>query len=230
MYSCIVVEPEIEANLGFLARTMANFDIEELILVDPQFTIGEEARNTAVKAQELLDDARIVDTMEEAVQQVDFAVGTTAHDAESSNVLRNAVEPAEMAERANEVDGDIGIVLGRESKGLSNDELDRCDLVVTIPTDDEYEVMNITHAAAILFYECFTNRSEGEKPEASSRGEKEALENIFKDILTNLDYADAEKERILRCIRNFVGRSFLQKQEAHTLIGFFKNVAHELGD
>lgn len=230
MYSCIVVEPEIEANLGFLARTMANFDIEELILVNPQFSIGEEARNTAVKAQDILDDARIVDTMEEAVQEVDFAVGTTAHESESSNVLRNAVTPEEMAVRSSEVEGTIGIVLGRESKGLSNEELQLCDLVVTIPTDEDYAVMNITHAASVLFYECFKNRTSGEKPEASSRGEREALENIFKDMLSTLDHTDAEKDRILRCITNFLGRSFLHKKEAHTLIGFFKQVRDSTGD
>ncbi|MDY6770531.1 MAG: RNA methyltransferase [Candidatus Nanohaloarchaea archaeon] len=228
MFTCIVVEPEIEGNLGFLARTMANFEVEQLILVDPDAPVGEEARNRAVKAQDILDDARIEDTLDDALDHVDVAVGTTARDAESSNVLRNAVSPEEMAERANKVDGDIGIVLGRESKGLSNEELDLCDFAVTIPTSDDYPVMNITHAAAVMFYECFKHRNNDTQGEASSRGEKETLNNIFKNMLTTLDYSDAERERILRCMKNFVGRSFLHKQEAHTLIGFFKNVENKL--
>ncbi len=221
---CIVVEPEIEGNLGFLARTMANFNFKKLILVNPKIKIGEEARNRAVHAQDILDNVKIVGKLEEALELVDFGIGTTGLEADSSsNVLRNTMDVREMAKRAGEVEGDIGIVLGRESKGLSNEELSMCDMVVKVPTSDDYPVMNITHAAGIVFYEIFREKSV-EATKASSRGEKKYVKHIFKSIADNLDYSEDETDRIMQCLNNFIGRSFLDKKEANTLIGFFKEV------
>lgn len=230
MYSCTVVEPEIEQNLGFLARTMANFGIDELRLVNPQFTIGEDARTTAVHAQDILDDARIYESMEAAVADTDVAVGTTGLDSSTSNVLRNPITPEQMAERASGVDGDISIVLGRESKGLSNDELAQCDFVVTIPTHEEYPVMNITHAGAVIFYELFKQDRPADTETVGTRAQKETLEKVFKDILGHLDYSTEDRERTMQCITNFVGRSFIHTHEANTLIGFFKELESRLGD
>ncbi len=230
MYSCIVVEPEIEGNLGFLARTMANFDIEKLILVNPQFRIGEEARNRAVHAQDILDDALILESLEDAVERVDFAVATSGVDSSSSNILRNTMTPEKAAERAGNVEGDIAVVLGRESKGLSNDEIRQCDFVVKIPTSDDYPVMNVTHAAAVIFYELFKHRDKAEKKPASSRAEKKQLEQIFKNMLETMDYAEEDRERAMQCLTNFVGRSFLEQREAHTLIGLLQKIESQLGD
>lgn len=229
-YSCIVVEPEIEGNLGFLARTMANFEIEEMVLVNPQFQIGEEARNRAVHAQDMIENARIVDSMEKALDMVDFAVGTTGIDASSSNVIRKSMTPEEMAERASEVEGGVGVVLGRESKGLSNDELERCDMVVRIPTSEDYPVMNITHAAAVVFYELFKNREEDGEKEASERKQRQTLEKVFKDTIEHLGLSPKEIERTSKVLNNFVGRSFIDKHEANTLIGTFKQINNILGD
>ncbi|MCJ7429089.1 MAG: RNA methyltransferase [Candidatus Nanohaloarchaeota archaeon QJJ-5] len=230
MYSCTVVEPEIEQNLGFLARTMANFGIEELRLVNPQFSIGEDARTTAVHAQAILDDARIYETMEDAINDIDVAIGTTGVESSSSNVLRNPITPATMADRAADVEGDISVVLGRESKGLSNEELSQCDLVVTIPTTDEYPVMNITHAGAVVFYELYKNQTATAGESVSTRAQKETLEKVFKDIMGHLDYSAEDRERTMQCITNFVGRSFMHTHEANTLIGFFKELETEIGD
>lgn len=230
MYSCTVVEPEIEQNLGFLARTMANFNIEELRLVNPQFTIGEEARTTAVHAQDLLDNTRIYENLEAAIQDTDIAVGTTGVDSSSSNVLRNPITPEAMAERAVDVDGDISILLGRESKGLSNDELEQCDFVVRIPTSDDYPVMNITHAGAVLFYELCKQNQLTDTETVGTRAQKETLEKVFKDMMGHLEYSTEDRERTMQCITNFVGRSFMHNHEANTLIGFFKELETRLGD
>lgn len=229
MDKCILVEPEIEGNIGFLARTMANFSIDELILVNPDFQIGEEARNRAMHAQDILDDVKIYDTFDEALDEVDTAVGTTGIDS-SRNALRNSITPEQMATQRSEAEGDVGIVLGRESKGLSNDELERCDLVVTIPTSEDYPVMNITHAAAVVFYELFKHTEAEETERLSGREQKETLENIFKAMMNRLHYSEDYRERTQTCLENLIGRSFLYEREANTLIGFFKQVNEELGD
>lgn len=228
MYKCIVMEPEIEGNLGFLARVMANFRFEQLILVNPQVRISKKAKDRAVHAQRILENVKIKDTLEEALEEVDFAVGTTGLESDSSsNVIRNCMSAEDMGERAGKVEGDVGVVLGRESKGLSNNELEKCDMVAKVPTSDDYPVMNITHAAGTVFYEIFKNSGKKEG-KASSRDEKEYLKHIFKNMLDKLNYSEEENTRYMRCLNNFIGRSFLEKKEANTLIGLFKRIENQL--
>ena len=230
MYKCIVVEPEIEGNLGFLARVMANFDFEQLILVNPQVRIEKEARDRAVHAQHILENVKITDTMEEALKKVDFSVATTGQSADSSsNVVRNCSDVRKVAERAGDVEGDVGVVLGRESKGLSNQELEKCDMVVKVPTSEDYPVMNITHAAGAVFYEFFRSRKKPTK-KASSLKEREFIQHTFKNILDKIGYPEEETDRAMRCLKSFIGRSFLEKKEANTLIGVLKKIENRIGD
>lgn len=230
MVSCLVVEPEIEGNLGFLARTLANFGVDELVLVNPQTDVGREARDRAVHAQDMLDDMVIYDSMDEAVERFDTLVGTTARGSGRSNVLRNPVTPRQMAEQLAAVEDETAIVLGRESTGLTNEELDRCDIVVSIPTVEEYRSMNITHAAAVLFYEAHIQETGSERAEGTGREQKQALTAVFKSIMTTLDYSGDYQERTERCFRNLIGRSFIRQEETNTLMGFFKRIESRIGD
>lgn len=230
MVTCIVVGPEIEGNLGFLARTLANFDVEQLVLVDPQVSVGQEARDRAVHAQDMLEDVEIYDSFEEVAGQFDTLVGTTARDASRSNVLRNPVTPRQMAEQLDAVDDETAVVLGRESTGLTNDELDICDLVVSIPTAEDYRSMNITHAAAVLFYEIHVTATDSARAEGTPREQKQALTEIFKNIMTQLDYSGDYQERTERCFRNLIGRAYIRQEETNTLMGFFRQVESRLGD
>ncbi|MCJ7450614.1 MAG: RNA methyltransferase [Candidatus Nanohaloarchaeota archaeon QJJ-9] len=231
MYKCVVVEPEIEGNLGFLARTMENFGIEELILVNPDFQISEKARQKAMHAQDMIDKAKIVESLEKALEEVNYAVGTTGHNATKTNILRNSVAPEEVAKKASEVEGNVGIVLGRESKGLTNKELEKCDLVSTIPTSEDYQVMNITHAAAVYFYELFKHSGTKEKKgKASGREEKQVLENIFKDMMNSVDYSEEEQEKMTHSFNNMLGRAMVYKNEVNALIGSFKKIKSKLGE
>lgn len=228
MRKCIVVEPEIEGNLGFLARTMANFDFEQLILVNPKTKIGKKAKNRAVHAQKVLENVLIKDSFEKALNCVDFSIGTTGLESvDSSNFVRSTTDVREIAERASEVSGDIGVVLGRESKGLTNEELSMCDMAVKVPTSDNYPVMNITHAACVVFYELFRAEKKGDR-EASSRKEKEYLKHIFKSIVNKMEYSESDADREVQCLQNFIGRSFVDKSEINTLIGVFKKIEKSL--
>jgi TrmH family RNA methyltransferase len=93
------------------------------------------------------------------INRIDFAVGTTGTAGGSYNVPRIAVTPENLAQSLN-VEGDVALVFGREGDGLTNHELELCDVVVSIPTHDSYPILNITHAAAIIFYELFKTEKE----------------------------------------------------------------------
>ena len=140
MKSIILVEPEIPENTGFIARLCANFDYE-LKIVNPDFNL-EEARKTASKAQEKLREARIYDELEEAIKEVEYVVATKPGRGQKA---------MEFKAREN-----TSIMIGRESRGLSNKEIDLCDAVVHIEAS-EYSSLNQSHAAGILMHEFSTN-------------------------------------------------------------------------
>lgn len=133
MRAIVVVEPEIPENTGFIARTAANFGFN-LRIVDPGFNISD-ARGTAKNAQEKLRSAEIFETVEEAVEDLDYVVGTKPGRGNSLYEF----EPKE----------NTSVMIGRESSGLSNDELDLCDAVVHIPTSS-HSSLNQSHATAVI--------------------------------------------------------------------------------
>lgn len=227
MERAILLQPEYEGNVGFVARLVANFDVDELAIVDPQCEIGEEARKRAGHAQEVLASARTPDSLDPVIDDLDYLAGTTGIGAGEDNVLRHGVPPRAFAAERNP-GADLGLLFGREGKGLSNMELDRCDAVITIPASDDYPVMNLSHAAAVVFHELFA--AEGEEREPSSRREREALENLFKGVAGRLDWQDERRRTALRAFRNVLGRSRVTGRELQLLLGLFGDIKKRLGD
>lgn len=217
----VLVEPEGPANIGMVARVMKNFGFTELVLVNPNIT--EESYAYAVHARDVLERAEIVETFEEALGLVDLAIGTTAKSGRRYIPERAPLTPWELREALKGYPGRVGIFFGRESIGLKNEELERMDLTLTIPTSEAYPTMNLSQAAAVILYELSKTKREAVHPslEPATREEKEVLVNMWKRLLDVLDYPKDEerKEVFVKVFRRFVGRAFLYGREVHTLIG-----------
>lgn len=154
MESVILVEPEVPENTGFIARLADNYSTE-LRIVNPQFQL-DKARKTATNAQEKLRNARIYDEAEEAVKDLEQVVGTKPGKGLSSR---------EFQPREN-----TSLMIGRESSGLTNQELDLCDATVHIETPG-YRSLNQSHATAILLHQLTTEQ----ESESLSNQQKKAL-------------------------------------------------------
>lgn len=139
----VLVEPQIPENTGFIARLCSNYDYD-LRLVNPEFNLSE-CRDTAVNAQNVIEEAEIFQGFEQSVSDLDFVVGTKPD---------RGVAVEDFQPRDN-----TSIVLGREDSGLSNDELDMCDAVVHLNVPG-YSSLNLSHAAGILMHS-FTRRKDG---------------------------------------------------------------------
>lgn len=228
-YRAIIVEPEYAGNVGFIARLIDNFSIDEFFLVNPQCSLDKEAEDRAVHAQETLSAARIVEELEYAVDGLDYLVGTTGVDATDENLLRTTVTPEQMTADIPE-DAHVGIILGREGKGLSNEELDICDFTVRIPTSENYPVMNLSHAAAVMFYECFqaADSRTVEDGTSSSRQKRDVLENLFKDATESVNWEQHRQEKAVRAFQNVLGRSYVTGRELSLLLGWFREVTEQL--
>jgi len=227
----VLVGPEHEGNIGSIARVMKNFNLKALWLVKPKVALGLEASVYAVNAQEILSSAKIVASLKEALFDVDWVVGTTAKVGWSTrNILRTPIDAKLLSKQIFKKQGRVALVFGRESKGLSNWELNLCDLVVTIPTSPAYRTLNVAAAATIVFYELFAATLESESPR-KMEAEGSALhrvEDYFEEICKSLELAPHKQEITVRALRNVLQRSYVSRREASLLIGAMRRTSQRL--
>lgn len=221
----VLVEPEHEGNIGSIARLMKNFGLSELWLVNPKVRIGEEAMAFASHAQDIIRSAITVDSLDEALRGVNCVVGTTSILAMcSSNIVRTAITPEEFGCTSQAVEGRVALLLGRESTGFSNEELAKCDIVVTIPSSPAYRTLNVASASAIIFYELWKVRLTFRRGyvEMADVGYKERLMMLFGEMSRTVNLP-VHKERLVgEAFKNVVSRAFISKREATLLIGAFR--------
>jgi TrmH family RNA methyltransferase len=172
----------------------------------------------------------VVEDLSYAVDEADYLVGTTGVDATDENLVRSTVTPQQMTQDIPD-EATVGLLFGREGIGLTNDELARCDTVVRIPTAEDYPVMNLSHAVAVVFYECFTGRTGSRAANTgtpSSREERDVLENLFKDATERLDWRQHRQEKALRAFHNVIGRAYITGHELSLLHGAFREIRDRL--
>ena len=228
--SVVLIEPKGEVNIGAIARVMKNFDINDLILVKPSVSISTEARRYAMHARDVLDNVKIVESLELTISNFDFLVGTTAITGGDHNLLRMPITPEQLIENITEVSGNIAFLFGREADGLTNEELEYCDVVVNIPANPEYPSLNISHAAAIIFYFLFKATKDHEPTtfRASSKKEKDIIIDYWSSILELIDYYEKKRYIPLRILKAILGRAFISGREAHTLAGVLRKIERTL--
>ncbi|MFC1752908.1 RNA methyltransferase [Thermoproteota archaeon] len=225
MISIVLVEPENPGNIGAIARSMKNFDFSELVMIDPKCSIGEDAHNRAKHAQEVLDGARVADWS--VLEEFDYVVGTTSKIGRDYNIPRNPVTPEELFDQV-DVSKKIAVLIGRESDGLHNSEIEKCDFIVAIPTSKEYPALNISHAVTIIlyeFYKKFGSNKIDAHIEAISKTEKDQLMKMVGQVLDGMEFAtDQDRETQEKVWKRLVGKSFMSKREAFALMGFLRKL------
>lgn len=140
-------------NIGATARAMKTMGLTQLVLVNPRAFPDEEATRLAAGATDVLDNARCVSTLEDALQDCVQVVGASAR--LRSMPLPHFDEPDDMARQVivNAHQAPVALVFGRERSGLTNDEIRCCTHQVSIPTNPDYGILNLSQAVQILAYE-----------------------------------------------------------------------------
>jgi tRNA/rRNA methyltransferase len=229
MITIILQEPEHPGNLGAIARSMKNFEFEKLVIVNPKFEIDcPETRNRAKHANDIIDKAEIVNNLDIILDKLDYKIATTSKLGTDYNLLRTPLTPKELAVKISEIDDkkvNIGIIFGRESSGLTNEEIKKMDFVINIPTG-KYSALNLSHAVSTILYEIFQQKNENKKNETYkpiSNKEMDVISNIVDDIISKQNYLNDNKRNTQKIIwKHIIKKSMLTKREAFALIGFFR--------
>ncbi len=156
----ILVGTSVEGNAGAICRAMLNYGFDQLAFVQPQCDIySDETRNRAKHAQRVLNEASVYDTLDEAIRDCSLVFGTSGkRETGDKTVKRHFLYPWEFEQRISSFDGTIGLVFGEEGKGLSSEDLAKCDDLVTLPTWEGYPIANLSHAVSTILYELHRGR------------------------------------------------------------------------
>lgn len=148
----VLVEPAGALNVGSIARVMKNMGLHQLVLVNPKCDLqSDDARKMAMRAIDVLEAAKIVESIPEALVGCHRAVATAVR----SRLEAPLEHPRQALPWLLEPGLDTAILFGSEDRGLSNDELKYAQRFVYIPTSDQYQSLNLAQAVAICCYELF---------------------------------------------------------------------------
>ena len=152
----ILVEPKYDGNIGAVARSMKNFGLSDLRIVGRKGEWSEEARNRAKHAQEILDNCILFESLADATGDCSAVIGTSGKREVGDKIsFRHFMLPDELPRKLEGVSGRVAFIFGPEDIGLTNEQLHKCDLMVTIPTWEGYPILNLSHAVSILCYSWF---------------------------------------------------------------------------
>lgn len=216
----ILVEPKFDGNIGAVARSMKNFSLTHLIVVTKN-PIGDEARQRAMHGLDILQKAKVVQSLDEALKSVDLAVGTSGIVGGEKNFYRTPLTPEEFANKICKYTGRVGLLFGREDFGLFTEELEKCDMLVTIPCNKKYHILNLSHAATIVFYELWKIGLKTSKRKMPTNKEKEVMHEFFSRLLDEIQFPQHKKAHTKVMFRRLMGRALPSKWEFYNMVGVF---------
>ncbi len=225
-FDVVLVRPKHSGNIGSAARIMKNVGFTSLVLVEPADPLGEEALRMASGADDLLNSARVYDSLREATSGCALCVGATSRRRRKIPCF----SPREVVERVLSVadENRVALIFGPEDKGLTNDELTLCHEVVSIPTTEHFSSLNLAQAVGIVCYEVFMGLAETEPRPArrlASSGKVEAMYDQVRELLLKVGFLDPHNpQRAMLTIRQLLSRTELEEKDVKLLRGIFRQI------
>lgn len=230
----VMVKTRFPENIGMVARACVNMGVTELILVAPERWSFEKARPLATaKGEALLQRIRITNTIAEAVADCCDVWGTTARTGGWRRAIATpdtaAIEIAENLTQNNKV----ALLLGPEDHGLSNEAIEYCTRLLTIPTNPEASSLNVAQATLLVLYECA--KAVRKKPATLAGGTPESrrinqtesnlLFTTLRETLLAIDYLKhTNSDYFLMPLRRFLGKTNLRRHEFDMIMGICRQV------
>ena len=223
----ILVRPQMGENIGSVARAIKNFNIKYLRIVNPRCNWpSQKALATSVGAKDILKSAKIYNSIEKAIGDLDIIFASTSRIRKVNKKIISILDFKKKVEKKRK----IGILFGPEASGLSNDEISYANYLVKIPTNKKFSSLNLSHSAIIFCFELFqyfSNKKAIYKSSyKSSVAKKSEVNNFLSFIINKLDkkgflQPDHKRKSMIRNINNIFHRLNLSEQEIRILLGIF---------
>lgn len=225
-FHIILDSPKVPENIGFICRCMKTTGMAQLHLINPINKWMKKSWMTAFQSQEFLENAIEHESLESALEHVDFAIGTSAKHRATRHESVSIDDLSTKMGKLLEDNLKVGVVMGSEESGLSNKQLSLCDWVSYIPIQTTYPSLNLSHATMMYCYECSKlnreevakNQEQEESEESSMLALKEKSEEIlnwleidehpllYQRIKDKLALASTENQKLLLSTYRFLKR------------------------
>ncbi|MBS0612901.1 MAG: RNA methyltransferase [Proteobacteria bacterium] len=222
----VLIDPSHPGNIGSVARAMKNMALEDLVLVRPRAFPHSESKALAAGADDVLDRARVVEDLREAVADCGLVAGTTSR---PRHLNWDFLTPRDLALRVAGLAADtrVALLFGSERYGLANGDLDFCHVLVRIPANPDYCSLNLAMSVQLLSYELLVAR---EHPVSHTQVERELangeqMELMYRHLARVMDYVGFEDRNgeghLMTRIRRLFNRAQPDQNEVNILRGFF---------
>lgn len=234
----VLVGTSHPGNIGAAARAMKTMGFSQLILVNPRFADAaahEEAIAFASGAQDILSAARVVGSIEEALDGCNFAAALTARLREFSPPVTG---PRSLAAQLSADSGlSAALVFGNERYGLPNEVVEKCNVLINIPANPDYSSLNLAQAVQVLAYECrlaaigdtLPTTAIGFQGEAASVAQIDGMYAHLEQALVAIDFLDPDNpKKLMPRLKRLFSRTQLETEEVNILRGIAKQILLKL--
>lgn len=211
-------------NIGSTARAMKTMGLSRLYLVRPHRFPHAEATALASGATDVLDQAVVTDSLEQALTGTVLSIGMTARRRDLSHEML-ALRKASARALETTLEGEVAMVFGTEMSGLSNEELDLCQLAAHIPSNPDYSSLNLAQAVQVAAYELSMAAGAWSVPPIAPRelATHEELEHFYAHLEQSMIAArflnPEMPKRLMTRLRRLFARAQLEKEEVNILRG-----------
>lgn len=229
-FRVVLCQTSHPGNIGAAARAMKTMGITRLCLVEPKKFPDREANALACGAIDLLENAHVCSTLEEALTGCALVIGLSARKRQLSHELVTVREAATRARTLAASGQQIALVFGNEMSGLSNAELDLCQLLAMIPTNPDFSSLNVAAAVQVMCYEIYSGLV-GDVPLTSNNdviplASSEDVERLYRhmeETLIQIGFLNPDEPgRLMQRVRRIYARAKLEKEEVNILRGVLK--------
>lgn len=215
-------------NIGGVVRGMKNMGLRRLRLVEPVAFEPEAVRRVAHRSDDLLDRMQIYADLDTALADTIYVVGSSEH-RHSGRMVRSDLRMLAPELLARAASGPLALLFGPEDNGLDNAALDRCQVVVSLPTDPAYPSLNLAQAALLLFYELRLAGAlpplPAPPPEPPTTHELATLAGAAEAALHAITFFKCDNDRqIMRSLRNLLYRADPSHREVALLTAICREV------
>ncbi len=227
----VMVNTTEPGNIGAAARAMKNMSLSRLYLVNPKGYPSATATARASGADDVLSSAVVCKTLEEALTGTHLVIGASARQRNIKWKQMDVVGACSEIQKTTSVDSqEVAVVFGTEKYGLTNEELDLCQILMTIPGNPNYFSLNVASAIQVFSYQNYvyntTTEFEKSSNELASFNELEGFYSHLAQVLEHIEYFEDKrpKELLMRRLRRFFGRAEPEKEEVAIFRGILRNI------
>ena len=223
----ILLEPQLEENIGAVARAMLNFNLHNLRIIKKKWRPNRISFKTSAKADEILKNAQVFKNLEDAINDLQFVFATSNRKRDLNTDLVNLKQGTKIIN--NYKNSKVGILFGPERSGLTNEHIALCDKIIEIPLNKNFKSLNLALSVLLIAYELFNLTLSKTNFVKIKKTKKKELIIFFKVLQNYLEKGNffkvkEKKKYMMRNVKTIFNKADLTEKEIKILLGIVKNL------